>query len=37
MDPWWRQVNWTVIVLTVSAFVGSVSVLIIAAKLMGLI
>ena len=37
MMPWWRQVNWTVIALTVAAFVGMVFVLIIAAKLMRLI
>jgi hypothetical protein len=37
MVPWWRQVNWTVIALTVAAFVGTVFVLIIVAKLLRLI
>jgi hypothetical protein len=37
MALWWRHVNWTLIALTVSAFMGTVFVLIIAAKLMGLI
>jgi len=37
MMPWWRHVNWTVIALTVAAFVGTTFIPIIAAKLMGLI
>ena len=34
---WWRHVDWTLIAPAVSAFVGTVFVLIIAAKLMRLI
>ena len=37
MAPWWGHVNWAVIALTVAAFVGTTFILIIAAKLMGLI
>jgi hypothetical protein len=37
MMPWWRQVNWTLIALTVAMFVGAVLTVIIIAKVVGLI